>query len=414
MLCQRSLKLAIEGIIIGAVALLQVIPVLAEDSDYGVEPLVIRSETDILDQLADIRGRVKTSSQELAGIRKEKAVLITEHERINKELSRLKEQREVLQAEISQHTQVMLDARAAVDQKQREFQTLLDEARRRLRALYMTQHGLRSEVIFSSFDTRHAVSSREILYLRRVLVADQDLLQGIETTEKGLREREGDLAKQLDALSGLEVDLSSRGEEIQARLRSREQLLVEFGAKESSIRAALAGMKKESGRLERLLRAFTGGDLSVVPSSAPIKPSPPISVQIPPHGEVIQPVRGTVIRPFGSHRVMEFSDYVASNGVEARGNKGELVYPILPGHVRFVGEMPGYGTVVVVDHGDRIFSLYGRLESFMVKVGQGVTTGDSLGMLGEVDAKGRNFYLETRVAGTPVDPISQLGVPWGA
>jgi septal ring factor EnvC (AmiA/AmiB activator) len=70
--------------------------------------------------------------------------------------------------------------------------------------------------------------------------------------------------------------------------------------------------------------------------------------------------------------------------------------------------MPAYETVVVVDHGARSYSLYGRLGSAVVKKGDVVERDAVLGTTAELDKKGRNFYFEVRRNGSPVDPETVL------
>jgi septal ring factor EnvC (AmiA/AmiB activator) len=70
--------------------------------------------------------------------------------------------------------------------------------------------------------------------------------------------------------------------------------------------------------------------------------------------------------------------------------------------------MPGYDTVVIIDHGERSYSLYGRLGKSHVKQGDLVQRRDVIGVTSAADSKGRNFYFETRKNGAPVDPGSVL------
>jgi septal ring factor EnvC (AmiA/AmiB activator) len=70
--------------------------------------------------------------------------------------------------------------------------------------------------------------------------------------------------------------------------------------------------------------------------------------------------------------------------------------------------MPAYETVVVLDHGARSYSLYGRLGSATVKKGDAIESNGVVGSTSELDKKGRNFYFEVRKNGAPVDPESVL------
>jgi murein DD-endopeptidase MepM/ murein hydrolase activator NlpD len=65
----------------------------------------------------------------------------------------------------------------------------------------------------------------------------------------------------------------------------------------------------------------------------------------------------------------------------------------------------GYGNVVVIDHGNRISSLYSHFSSVAVKAGDRVAAGQTLGRMGATGfATGPHLHFEIRVNGAPVDP----------
>jgi septal ring factor EnvC (AmiA/AmiB activator) len=99
---------------------------------------------------------------------------------------------------------------------------------------------------------------------------------------------------------------------------------------------------------------------------------------------------------------------VRSKGIEFSTQPGIDVHVVQRGKVVFAGEMPGYDQVIVVEHGGRSFSLYGRLGSVAVKTGDIVDHDQSIATTSAPDAKGRNFYFEIRKSGSPVDPETVL------
>jgi septal ring factor EnvC (AmiA/AmiB activator) len=116
------------------------------------------------------------------------------------------------------------------------------------------------------------------------------------------------------------------------------------------------------------------------------------------------PVKGTVVQKFGKVKVTDFADMIFSKGLEFATAAGSEVFAVLEGKVAYVGNLPGYETVVVVDHGSRSYSLYGRLGKSLVKAGEMLAQDQAVGVTGEPDPKGRNFYFEVRKSGSPVDP----------
>ena len=74
------------------------------------------------------------------------------------------------------------------------------------------------------------------------------------------------------------------------------------------------------------------------------------------------------------------------------------------GRVIYNGIMPEYGTILILDHGDREYSLYGRVVSPLATVGEVVQKGQVIAQVGEPDATGKNLYFEIRKNGKPLNP----------
>jgi len=96
-------------------------------------------------------------------------------------------------------------------------------------------------------------------------------------------------------------------------------------------------------------------------------------------------------------------------GLEFRAKVGERVRAVAPGKVVFSQVMPGFGNVLILDHGMRFYTLYGRLALSHRGVGELINTRDVLAVTGQPDNLGRNFYFELRRHGKAIDPTGYFG-----
>jgi murein DD-endopeptidase MepM/ murein hydrolase activator NlpD len=88
---------------------------------------------------------------------------------------------------------------------------------------------------------------------------------------------------------------------------------------------------------------------------------------------------------------------------------GTPIHAISSGVIVFAGVEEGYGNKIEIRHWDGTCSWYGHLSKIEVKVGQKVTPGEQIGLVGETgDATGPHLHLEIHPhGGGPVDPM-----PW--
>lgn len=114
-------------------------------------------------------------------------------------------------------------------------------------------------------------------------------------------------------------------------------------------------------------------------------------------GALVRPVAGAVVGAWGVRR--QGAMQLTRRGIELRSRPGETVRAVAAGRVRWVGEAPGLGRALAIDHGDGYVTLLGRLGPVHCVADDLVGDGDIV-----ADAGGPSVYLELAQGGTPIDP----------
>jgi LysM repeat protein len=111
---------------------------------------------------------------------------------------------------------------------------------------------------------------------------------------------------------------------------------------------------------------------------------------------------GPLLRPFGEQRRTH-----KHAGVDIRGASGQPILAVRDGVVAFAGPTRGgYGSMVVLDHGEGVQSLYGHACKTLVKPGEVVKRGDAIALVGRTgNATTEHCHFEIRLANRPVDPM---------
>jgi murein DD-endopeptidase MepM/ murein hydrolase activator NlpD len=136
------------------------------------------------------------------------------------------------------------------------------------------------------------------------------------------------------------------------------------------------------------------------PAAASPSPSPSTSTST---SLLTWPVDGVVVRDFvppgGGRALFE--------GILVAAPAGTEVVAAQDGVVAFAGSQgTRLGTLVIVDHGDGLVTVYGHLSATSVKAGQRLTRGQALGVVGTTGLIGVSprVYFEVRKERAPVDP----------
>ena len=145
----------------------------------------------------------------------------------------------------------------------------------------------------------------------------------------------------------------------------------------------------------------------VAPYPAPL-PSARSGSAIPPHAsaDFLWPIDGgAFMRPFGEKR-----RHHTHAGVDIRGARGQDILAAKDGVVAFCGRTKtGYGTMVVLDHGDDVQTLYAHAHEILVKSGETVRRGQPIALVGRTgNATTEHCHFEIRLENRAVDPMTYL------
>jgi septal ring factor EnvC (AmiA/AmiB activator) len=130
-------------------------------------------------------------------------------------------------------------------------------------------------------------------------------------------------------------------------------------------------------------------------------------------GALPWPAQGPVVQNFGRQKLEKYAAYTICNGIRFDSPSSSEVTAVFPGVVAYARYFKGYGNMVVLDHGNDVYSLVAGLGTIHVRVDQRVTMGMRLG-LASPPQEGGNIYFEIRVAEKPENPRRWLQLKGGS
>ena len=350
------------------------------------------------DDLARLRSRIQTLQGQLEESRRRQATL-------SEELSRLELRLEIAAQEKELLARLREDYGARLGEIQRERQSAEAaalESRRALlsRARLLHRFG-RFGYLRVLLEARDASGFfRSIARLDSLARRDARLLnqhRGAQTRLEAGLAREKALKSETDRLY-----LATRREEQRiASLKSeRESLLDRQRSESASRRREVATLSDKAARLEGLLERLARS------SDAPVGPGGGIR---PWKGVLDWPARGAVVETFGRHRHPKFDAWTLSNGVSLAVPAGTPVRAVFSGKAVYAQWLAEYGSLVILDHGDGVFTLYAWLQAISVRPGTYVPAGTSLGVAGTGPGREEpGLYFEVRDRQKATDPVAWL------
>jgi septal ring factor EnvC (AmiA/AmiB activator) len=238
--------------------------------------------------------------------------------------------------------------------------------------------------------------------LRLLLAHDRRLIERFRAEAAHLEQAQVETERMTRVRDRASAQLAELTRQLARERAAKRALLTEAREDRSRERAALYELEAAARTLEETLTRL--GD-----APEPRRVSGAASTFESLRGRLEPPVKARVAGSFGRVVDSEFRTETFRKGVDFAAEEGAEVRAVADGAVRFAGWFRGYGKLVILDHGDRYFSVSGHLGEIAVERGDRVEAGDRIGSVGETGSlSGPRLYFEIRRGGAPLDPDEWL------
>jgi septal ring factor EnvC (AmiA/AmiB activator) len=269
---------------------------------------------------------------------------------------------------------------------------------RRAVALYKAGELGPVAVVFSAGSLRDRIARIQALQL--LLDHDQRLLARFTQERNELARARVAADRAGVQRNEAQAALLARRAEAEEERRARRALLEEVRRSRARERALLNELEAAARELEAKLAGLAESPAGPPPGGVPFASLA---------GSLAPPVPGRVLRGFGRVLDAEYRTETFRKGVDFAADRGEPVYAVAAGAVRYAGWFAGYGRMVILDHGDGYFTVSGHLEEIDVAVGDALASGDAIGRAGETGSlTGPRLYFEIRRGAEALDPAGWL------
>jgi septal ring factor EnvC (AmiA/AmiB activator) len=272
------------------------------------------------------------------------------------------------------------------------------DLRKRLVALYRLGGLSYVRMLLALEDDKNPIEA--ISMLSYLVSRDSRLVSRFQSTQIQLAARRGELTDRRERLRKTRLVVEQRRQAVAVAHAQQQSVLARLRTEETGTTQQLAALEEKARRLQRLVTSLSQQKRGIPPGVTDIRVA---------QGALEWPVRGKVIERFGRQRNTKFATYTVNNGLKIEAAPNTQVRAVFQGTVLFSQWFKGYGNLIILDHGNRVFSLYGNLKQPAVAVGDRIATGQPIAGVGESEeAASGHLYFEIRNDNRPEDPQKWL------
>lgn len=347
-------------------------------------------------ELDALKAEIAKISEGVSHEQQSRDSLARELTQVEKRLSALQRALASVSQEIRQHQQAakkLSSEQAALASEQQQQSEVLAA---QLKAAYLVGRSANTRLLFSQQDP--ARTARLLQYFSYLQRDRERAMLALASAQEQIAHRAATLRQTLAELASLEQTRKQALAGIAAQAQSRQRLLDQASARLAARQNDLAQHQAERARLEALLEQL---------ASVTARRPPALS------GRAFASLRGRLQPPVEGPTLARFAQAKAGgsrwNGLWLGAAADTPVRAIADGRVVYVGWMHHFGLVLVLDHGEGYFSLYGHNGSSNSSVGDDVTAGQQIAAAGNTGGHRQNgVYLEIRRGRSALNPQDWL------
>ena len=269
----------------------------------------------------------------------------------------------------------------------------------RLKVVYKNRTGGYLQVLFASKD--YSTLMRRYKYIKLIVDRESELINSYKDSLNKINNKKIELEKGKEEILYYKNNLTDKEDEIKSERSKKVAILQEVRTEKELYDKLVKELEESASQLSKMI-----DQLSSAKDKEPLSLSGRFKEEM---GRLRWPVSGNIVGYFGKQKHPKFNTYIVRKGIDIAAREGDKIKAVFIGKVVYADWFKGYGMLIILDHGEGYYTVYGNASRLLVSSGDHVAKDHVIAEAGDTGiSREGNLYFEIRYKGEPQDPIRWL------
>lgn len=354
--------------------------------DVGMEETPIRTHEK---RLQEIQEDLKRKKADEAAVQKREESILRALSRIDRKLLARREELKKLDSKYGRIQENIISAEKRLNRIQHKIDQNQTRLHSRIVALYkIWRVGYFPYLL--SYESYNDLM-RTVKFLKIVIDYDTNLLRQYQDQWFQKKQYQKKLAKEIKDLKRIRAEQEVKKLEILRAKSEKQTFLNDVRRQKANYGRWIRELEDQARELQLLVKKLEKERRDKSASHLNFKNQ---------KGSLSLPARGNVI--LEKHR----------RGIVIEADQDAPIIAVYSGKVIYSGWFEGYGNIIIIDHGDKYYTISAHASKLLKGINDQVIKGDVIALVGDTGSlRGPRLYFEIRYHGKLQDPLEWLSIP---
>lgn len=276
----------------------------------------------------------------------------------------------------------------------------------RLKAIYMAGDTSTLDIILGAKDFKDFLDKKEII--KNVSEHDSELIATLQGEVESIEQQKAEIEEARRQVAENKATLDTKKSELSALISENQKLIEQIEGEKQTV---LDEIDQNDSELQKINAEIAAYYAQQAAASSSVGPSGEQTV-IPRGSRYVWPVPGFYYLSSDYYDTIGRAAMHGAIDIAGSGIYGSKVVAAASGKVvsgSVGGWGGGYGTYLVIDHGNGYATLYAHMSGTAVSIGSNVKQGQTIGFVGSTGrSTGPHLHFETRYNGSRYNPMEEF------